>query len=246
MKRRVALGAKAFWLRYDGRYRVHANGERKIVSSSAAQDDGRIVRRRKSGDERRREIIPEATRVIAERGFYGASLQEISDGIGITQAGMLRHVKNKNELLLLVLNQFESTNSTTGCLGSLMKKYRQTGEPQFFPLIYRTSVRQALDNPRLTQLYLVLRAEAMDPSHPAHEYFAQRGINSRKDIADTQWNVPQRYRTPKAIVDLYVTMGSALDGLQMRWLGEENFDLEQHWAVCEDFFYPLPEWEGCR
>lgn len=220
--------------------------ERVIMAAAVSSDTGHSVRRRKSGDERRQEIIREATKVIAERGFYGASLQEIADGIGITQAGMLRHVKNKNELLLLVLGQFESDNPTQACVDALVKNYRETGEPQCFPIIYRTSVKQALDNPRLTQLYLVLRAEAMDPRHPAHDYFAQRGLKGRQSVADIAWNVPQRYRDPKAIVDLHLTMGSALDGLQMRWLGEDDFDLEHHWKICEDFFYPLPEWEGCR
>lgn len=214
--------------------------------ASAAISGTGAPRRRKSGDERRQEIVREATKVIAERGFYGASLQEIADGIGITQAGMLRHVKNKNELLLLVLGQFESGNPTQACLNSMVEDYRETGRAQCFPAIYRTSVRQALDNPRLTQLYLVLRAEAMDPAHPAHDYFAKRGLKVRESVAKITWNVPEPYRDPKAIVDLYLTMGSALDGLQMRWLGEDDFDLERHWKVCEDFFYPLPEWEGYR
>ena len=44
----------------------------------------------------------------------------------------------------------------------------------------------------------------------------------------------------------FMTMGGTSGDLQMRWLGEDDFDLELHWKICEDFFYPLPQWEGYR
>ena len=50
------------------------------------------------------------------------------------------------------------------------------------PEYYRTIAEDTMKRPQLTQLYLVLRAEAIDPNHPAHEYYAQRGGRLRAQI----------------------------------------------------------------
>ena len=55
------------------------------------------------GEERLKAITDAATEVVAERGYYGMTIQEVSDRVGITQAGLLKYVKNKNGLLMLVL-----------------------------------------------------------------------------------------------------------------------------------------------
>lgn len=53
------------------------------------------------GEERLKAITDAATEVVAERGYYGMTIQEVSDRVGITQAGLLKYVKNKNGLLML-------------------------------------------------------------------------------------------------------------------------------------------------
>ena len=51
------------------------------------------------GEERLKAITDAATEAVAERGYYGMTIQEVSDRVGITQAGLLKYVKNKNGLL---------------------------------------------------------------------------------------------------------------------------------------------------
>ncbi len=43
-----------------------------------------------------------------------------------------------------------------------------------------------------------------------------------------------------------MAIGSAMEGLELRWLGEPGIDLLQAWAAYEDILFPLPHWEGFR
>ena len=62
------------------------------------------------GEERLKAITDAATEVVAERGYYGMTIQEVSDRVGITQAGLLKYVKNKNGLLMLMLRRYEDSS----------------------------------------------------------------------------------------------------------------------------------------
>jgi AcrR family transcriptional regulator len=53
--------------------------------------------------ERRRQILEMTTKLIAERGFWGLSMQDVADGCGLTVPGMLHHVGSKDSLLVAVL-----------------------------------------------------------------------------------------------------------------------------------------------
>ena len=65
------------------------------------------------GEERLKAITDAATEVVAERGYYGMTIQEVSDRVGITQAGLLKYVKNKNGLLMLVDTKIPAKPETT-------------------------------------------------------------------------------------------------------------------------------------
>jgi AcrR family transcriptional regulator len=54
--------------------------------------------------ERRRVILESAARVICERGYEGASIQDIADACGLTKAGVFHHIRNKEHLLLEIMN----------------------------------------------------------------------------------------------------------------------------------------------
>ena len=114
------------------------------------------------------------------------------------------------------------------------------------PEYYRTIVQDNIRQQRLVQLYLVLRAEAIDINHPAHGYYADRGPRLRKRISACPWKLPPEYDTPDKIGMLTMCVGSALEGLELRWLGEPRIDLAADWAAYEDLLFPLPRWEGYR
>jgi len=61
----------------------------------------------KSPDElkdRHREILETAARVICERGYEGAGVQDIAEACGLTKAGLYHHIRSKEHLLLEIQN----------------------------------------------------------------------------------------------------------------------------------------------
>jgi len=61
----------------------------------------------KSPDElkdRHRAILETAARVICERGYEGAGVQDIAEACGLTKAGLYHHIRSKEHLLLEIQN----------------------------------------------------------------------------------------------------------------------------------------------
>src|SRR5262245_25904957 len=54
--------------------------------------------------DRRRAILETAARVICERGYEGASIQDIADACSLTKAGLYHHIRSKEHLLLEIMN----------------------------------------------------------------------------------------------------------------------------------------------
>jgi TetR/AcrR family transcriptional regulator, cholesterol catabolism regulator len=53
---------------------------------------------------RHREILEIAARLICERGYEGASMQQIADACGFTKAGLYHHVQSKEHLLVEIMH----------------------------------------------------------------------------------------------------------------------------------------------
>lgn len=206
---------------------------------------------RKQSSQRIKDIAQAAMEVLSERGFYGMTIQEVADRAGLSQAGILKYVKNKNGLLSLILEEYdEHGEGNTGKqyldAKLALSKEELEQSPALMPEWYRIIAQESLRNPMLTQLYIVLRAEALDPKHPAHDYFAKRGERLREEVGNLPWKLPPEFSTPQSIALLSMAVGSAMEGLQSRWLGEPNIDLLDTWAQYENILFPLPHWEGYR
>jgi len=51
-----------------------------------------------------REICRAAARVFYEKGYDGASMQDIAEAVGLTKAGLYHHVESKERLLFEIMN----------------------------------------------------------------------------------------------------------------------------------------------
>jgi AcrR family transcriptional regulator len=54
--------------------------------------------------DRRQVILETAARVICEKGYEGAGVQDIADACGLTKAGLYHHIRSKEHLLLEIMN----------------------------------------------------------------------------------------------------------------------------------------------
>lgn len=189
---------------------------------------GKGVGRRMSPQDRRLQVIGVAGRLIAERGYWGVSLHDIAAECGITDAGVLHHFGSKERLLLALLEHRDEADRAALADGLGVGRDRLYESVPTIPLprLCETMVRRNADQPGIVRLYSVLSAEALEPPHPAHDYFADRERVAVRTfgaaLTDDPDDPERRGRTVLA----------AMDGVQLRWLRDPGrLDLVAEWQV---------------
>ena len=189
--------------------------------------DGVIVPRRvgvrESAKKRtRQEILDAAAVAFTEQGYNSTSLRDVAARAGLSHTGLLHHFPDKPSLLEAVLDDRLESPSRTLPLDST------DGETFLLALIDLAELDVV--EPASIALFTVLSAEALSPTHPAHEYFRR-------------WHARVRELTEAAFVDLEARgrfhgrvtprmaalhVSSMRDGLNLDWLLEpDEIDLVQ-------------------
>ena len=133
-------------------------------------------RKRLSPTQRRKQVAQEAVTLITQYGSYGFPMQALADAVGMTLPGLNHYVKNREELLSLVIETFydsEESNAPT-TLGATINHCDQsdsaTKECRHLPSALHETVCFNAKRPELVALFMRLAIEASDPQHPAHEF----------------------------------------------------------------------------
>jgi len=149
---------------------------------------------------------------FAARGYNNASLAEIADRAGLTQAGVLHYFRSKALLLTSVLELRDQTDIEQ------LGPDRPRGLAFLRHLV--DTVRRNAEREGIVRLYTVLSAESVTDDHPAQEYFRARYDGLRSMVADA---LSEACELGEVRADLDVeTVASAviavMDGLQVQWL----------------------------
>ena len=112
-----------------------------------------------------REICRVAARVFYEKGYDGASMQDIAEAVGLTKAGLYHHVSSKDTLLFEIMNYGMDILDE-----SVLAKVKDIQDP-------REKLRQTI----LGHIDLVVRARDMEITVILHENRSLKG-NMRKTI----------------------------------------------------------------
>ena len=112
-----------------------------------------------------REICRVAARVFYEKGYDGASMQDIAEAVGLTKAGLYHHVSSKDLLLFEIMNYGMDILDE-----SVLAKVKDIQDP-------REKLRQTI----LGHIDLVIRARDMEITVILHENRSLKG-NMRKSI----------------------------------------------------------------
>ena len=200
-------------------------------------------------EERIEQIVTVSTSLVAQNGFYGLSLQSVADGVGITQAGLLHYIGNKEGLLELLLDKRYDRQGTPS-------DYIATGAPSAvhpdgvsLPGYIRFIVDFNARRPQLMQLYMVLGTEAADKNHPAHAYFRNRPDDVWNFYQETTWRLPPSiveaggFATLRPLIEMAL---EAMDGAQVRIWRFPAVDLRDEWARFDELLFPSPLWDGYR
>lgn len=183
------------------------------------------------GVAKQEELVNVALKVIAEKGYNGATLTEVAEAANLSRAGLLHHFRKKEDLFAEVLRRRDELATDTWV------------REQDHPTVDRADliagfIRENAKIPGLVQLFSRLSAEATDPANPAHEYFRDRYEQNK--IASTAMLSEMREdgKIPRvADPEKFAIILAALqDGLQIRWLYDPSIDMAD---LVEEFFAAL-------
>lgn len=186
-----------------------------------ATETGTSQHRRRRGayaktEATRQAILDAALEVFAQGGYRAGSLREVARRVGMSEAGLLHHFRNKVALLEAVLEHRDDRNRDMVPVGQ--------GDPA---ATLRGLVRLAAHNaanPGVVELYCTLSAEATSPDHPAHAYFTRRYDYTREVIERAFRSLADEGRLKQDMTPARaaVTIIAMMDGLQVQWLYDRD------------------------
>lgn len=171
---------------------------------------------------RRQEILEAATEVFSTQGFRSGSIRDVADRVGISQAGLLHHFANKNELLAAVLQLRDDHAS------ALVDFEAEPGLGTLRGMLQTMAYNATV--PGLVELHCVLSAEATAPDHPAHEYFVNRYDWVLDYLTDAFVTLHARGGLVPGAQPKSAARGliAVMDGLQVQWLLQgHSFDMAE-------------------
>ncbi|MFB8267570.1 TetR/AcrR family transcriptional regulator [Streptomyces sp. NPDC055955] len=174
-----------------------------------------LSRREQAGQASRVKAVRAALELFATAGFKGTSVAKVAERTGLSQSGLLHHFPSKAVLLSAVLEERDAED------GAFL-----TGEDGEAPLGWdafealEALVARNSTRPHLVGLYVRLSAEAMEQSHPAHNWLKERYTGMTQWLTDAirigQVRGEIRADAPASVL-VHNTI-ALVDGLQQQWL----------------------------
>ncbi|MBC3194875.1 TetR/AcrR family transcriptional regulator [Pseudonocardia sp. C8] len=174
-----------------------------------------------NGRARRRAIVRAAAEHFAVSGFIGATMRDIAQAVGISRAGLARHFATKEALLQAVLEERDASDRChfvryAGISGGVG--------------VLRGMIDLAQQNerrPGVIDLFARVSTEAVDPAHPAHEYFRRRYETIRSGTARVLRAASDAgYLRPSLDPDdEAVLLTAVMDGVQVQWMLDRHLPM---------------------
>ncbi len=179
---------------------------------------------------RREQVLAAATALIAERGYWGLSVQEVADACHFSLPGLLHHFSSKDQLLVAVLEHRDRLD-----VASLARQLNLdvdlllaggdlrssgVGIAEFCDAVVARNAGQR----EIVRLYAVLEAESLTPDHPAHDYFADR----QRTVLRGLTQLAPAGHDPDSVARHVLAL---LDGLQIQWLRDPQVGLVDAWRA---------------
>ena len=175
------------------------------------------------GVAKREEILERALEVIAREGYRGASVKELADAVGLSQAGLLHYFDSKEELFTAIVRKRDEVDIAGFGPEALERSPSYSGLREGYVSI----IRHNRDVPGLVQLYSQMSVDAADEQHPAHDFFVVRGDKLRAAFAAAlragraSGEVTDRI-DPQTLARIFQAVA---DGLQLQWMLEPDVDM---------------------
>lgn len=167
------------------------------------------------GVAKRQEILAVALDVIAERGCHKATIREIAERVGLSQAGLLHYFSSREEMYVEVLRARDQRDNDEFWTP-------QAGIGTLLAIIGHNAAV-----PGLVRLYVEYSAEASIPGHPAHAFFAERYDWVAGKLAHGLRN-ERRAGVLGPGIEVHTAVElllAAADGVQAHWLVDPSVDM---------------------
>jgi len=169
------------------------------------------------GVAKREEILGVALEVIAQDGYRAASVKEIADAVGLSQAGLLHYFSSKEELFVEILRKRDELDQDS-----------LDGSPAELREGFLRVIRHNVSTPGLVELFSRQAAEAADAEHPAHAFFLLRNAALRESLTSALRRVGNDSDGAIAGVDpdtIARMIQAVADGVQLQWLLDPEVDM---------------------
>jgi AcrR family transcriptional regulator len=174
------------------------------------------------GRERRQAILESTLDVFSEVGSRGASMSAIARKVGISPALLQYYFSSREELLQEVISEWDRENAKRG-----------EGLTHFADFL--RAIHHNMQIPGIIHLYMTCVVEATDPDHPRREFYTERYHGLSPGIVE-EVRRQQAAGSVRGDLDpdrIARILLATIEGLQIRWLHEPDFDL------MDEFLYTL-------
>jgi Bacterial regulatory proteins, tetR family. len=177
------------------------------------------------GVARRDEILTRALEVIAREGYRGASVKEIADAVGLSQAGLLHYFDSKEHMFTEVLRKRDELDAMA--FDARSEVAAAPLDLEALTAVFLDIVRRNAQTPGLVELFSRLAVDAVDPDHPAHAFFLSRGAALRSALVrGVRAGQDAAVIDPAVDAELFSRMFVALvDGIQLQWMLDPTVDM---------------------
>lgn len=191
------------------------------------------------GRAKRAEILDAAPIVIAREGYSGATVRQLAEEVSLSQNGLLHHFGSKDALFTEILRHEDERAAA-----SLER------DPLSFSDVLVDRILMAIDDedaaPGMPQLAVRLSAEATEPSHAAHTFFAQRYRAIREVVVAAVTEMKDRGDVAEDVDPVRVAslIYASWDGLRIQRMYDPATDVRSHMVYLVQrlgLFAPAPD-----
>ena len=154
-------------------------------------------------DDTREQLLESATRLFAAKGFYGASLANIADELGLTKQALLHHFGRKEKLYAEILSRI--SDRMLGCVEAAQVEYEEPAEQLLAALlsIYDLS----LEAPHETRIIVRELLDSERRASEVHSWYLKPFLDSLVEITRA---IPRRTSLNRAdaLTKVYPMLGA--------------------------------------
>jgi AcrR family transcriptional regulator len=164
--------------------------------------------------DRREQILDAAALIVSEKGYFGFGIQELATRCGLTKAGLLHHFPSKEALVIEMLRDRDERDKASVTNTIELSFGGDAASPSLDKVraTFLAIVERNLQQPDLVRLFAVVRAEALNPGHPAHRHMATRDAAALKLFENML--MPHTSSALSVARQVQATM----HGLELQWL----------------------------